>query len=508
LNSLNKSGLPNILGHPEGLFVLFFTEMWERFSYYGMRALLVLFLVTTANKGGWGWSREKALSLYGTYTLLVYLTPIVGGWIADQWLGSRRSVVIGGFIIAAGHICLTLETVPTFYTGLGLIVLGTGFFKPNISAIVGQLYKQEDGAGRDSGYTLFYMGINAGAFFGILLCGYIGEKISWSYGFGLAGLFMILGALQFYFSQTIFGAIGLLKDKAAAAASKDDEVGHVVRDRLLAIGIFSFFTIFFWMAFEQAGGSMTIFADSYTDRVLVGTSGMIFKICNTLITVVPTIVLSWLLVKLVAATYGRYALSNILLIVALTLIWGLELWMLGREFAATQSDVPASWFGILNSFFLVILAPLFSKVFEDHWNPSAPVKFGIGLILLGLGFGVLAYGSAGIASGAKTASVSMIYLIIAYWLHTMGELFVSPVGLSLISKLSPPRLLGLMFGIWFTMTAIANKLAGMSGGLIDTISKQYSMSVFFLLFTAIPIIAGLVLMMMNKWIKSLMHGVE
>ncbi len=508
MNSQNKSGLPTILGHPEGLFVLFFTEMWERFSYYGMRALLVLFLVTTASKGGWGWEEPTALRLYGIYGFLVYLTPIFGGLIADKYLGARRSVVIGGFIIAAGHICLTFDTVPTFFTGLGLIVLGTGFFKPNISAIVGQLYKQDDAAGRDAGYTLFYMGINAGAFFGILLCGYIGEKISWSFGFGLAGFFMILGALQFYFTQGIFGDIGLVKNKAVTAASKDDEVGHVVRDRLLAIGIFSFFTIFFWMAFEQAGGSMTIFANSYTDRALVGSSGLIFKLCNTLMTVVPTIVLTWLLIKLVAATYARHALPNLLLVLALTVIWGLVIWMLAREFSDAKSSVPASWFGTLNSFFLVILAPGLSRIFEDHWNPNSTVKFGIGLILLGLGFGVLAYGASDIASGAKTASVSMIYLILAYLLHTMGELFVSPVGLSLISKLSPPRLLGLMFGIWFTMTAIAELLAGLTGGLIVQISKQYSLSTFFLIFTAIPITAGVVLMLMSKWVKSLMHGIE
>jgi POT family proton-dependent oligopeptide transporter len=514
LNLANKAGLPNILGHPEGLFVLFFTEMWERFSYYGMRGLLVLFLVTTADKGGWGWDRENALSLYGWYTFLVYMTPILGGFIADRWLGLRRSVVLGGFIIAAGHICLTFDTVTTFYIGLGLIVAGTGFFKPNISAIVGQLYKTDDSAGRDGGYTLFYMGINAGAFFGILLCGYIGEKISWSFGFGLAGLFMILGALQFYLSQGIFGDIGLPPSQAsaasvaAAASSRDDEVGHVVRDRLIAIGIFSFFTIFFWMAFEQAGGSMTIFAADYTDRVLVGSSGMIFKVCNALMTVVPTMLLTWLLFKLVAITYGRYAKANLLLVLAFVIIWGLVLWMLGREFAASESEVPASWYGTLNSFFLVILAPMFSKMWEEKWNPSAPIKFAVGLVLLGLGFGVLAYGAAGIPSGAKTASVSMIFLILAYWLHTMGELCVSPVGLSLISKLSPQRLLGLMFGIWFTMSAIANLLAGLSGSFIDAITVKYSMSTFFLIFTAIPIVAGLVLVMMNKWVKALMHGVE
>ncbi len=505
----NRSGLPTILGHPEALFVLFFTEMWERFSYYGMRALLVLFLVTTLDKGGWGWERKTALELYGNYTFLVYLTPIIGGWIADQLLGSRRSVVIGGFIIAAGHICLAMETVATFYAGLTLIALGTGLFKPNISAVVGQLYGKNDAEGRDAGYTLFYMGINAGAFFGILLCGYIGEKVSWSLGFGLAGLFMSLGALQFYLSQGIFGNIGLSKKQTIAdSAAHEDDAPHVVRDRLIATGIFAFFTIFFWMAFEQAGGSMTIFAADYTDRVLVGQSGFWFKVCNSLMTVVPTLVLSWLLVKLVAATYGRYLMANLALIVSLLVIWGLVLWMLGREFAADTSDIPASWFGVLNSFFIVILAPMFSKMWQDYWQPSSAIKFGVGLVFLGLGFGVLAYGAMGIPSGAKTASVSMIFLILAYWLHTMGELCLSPVGLSLVSKLSPPRLLGLMFGIWFIMTAIAQKLAGMTGGMIDEISKTYSMSTFFLIFTAIPIVAGLIIMVLNPLLKRLMHGVD
>lgn len=505
----HPSARPGILGHPEGLFVLFFTEMWERFSFYGMKFLLVLFLVSTLSKGGWGWDRETALNLAGNYAAMVYITPIIGGWIADQFLGSRRSVVIGGFIIAAGHICLTFETVTTFYTGLALIVIGTGLFKPNISAIVGQLYPKDDAAGRDAGYTLFYMGINAGAFFGILLCGYIGEKIKWSYGFGLAGFFMILGAIQFYLSQGVFGQIGLSKQQSDVPEHDPHEAEpHVVRDRLMAIGIFAFFTIFFWMAFEQAGGSMTIFASDYTDRSLTGAFGTGFKIFNTLMTVIPTMVLSWVLIKLVRATYERYLPANLALGLALLVIWGLELWMLGREFAATDSEITATWFGTLNSFFIVILAPLFSNLWEKHWKPSSPVKFGVGLILLGLGFGALAYGAHGIPSGAKTASVSMLYLVLAYWLHTMGELCVSPVGLSLVSKLAPARLLGLMFGIWFVMTAVAEKLAGVTGGMIDTISHTYSLSTFFLIFTAIPIVAGLILMLLQGPIKRLMHGID
>ncbi len=510
LNTIQNPGAHTILGHPDSLFVLFFTEMWERFSYYGMRALLVLFLVTETAKGGWGWTRADATALYGWYTGLVYLTPILGGYIADKFLGSRRAVVLGGFIIAAGHASLLFETPTMFYLGLSLVVAGTGLFKPNISAIVGQLYNKDNESGRDGGYTLFYMGVNAGAFFGISLCGYIGEKISWSYGFGLAGAFMILGAIQFYLGQGIFGDIGLSKAQKAEkeVVPQEEPPTHVVVDRIKAICVFSFFTIFFWFAFEQAGGSMTIFAADYTDRELVGTSGMIFKIVNSLMTVIPTAILSWLLIKLFAGTAKRYLWSNILLVICISAIWALVIWMLGREFSMDKSNIPATWFGVLNSFFLVILAPMFTKMWEKHWNPSGPVKFGTGLILLGLGFAALSYGASSIPAGAKTASVSMIFLIAAYFFHTMGELCISPVGLSYISKLAPQRLLGLMFGIWFLNTAIANKIAGSTGSYIDEISNTYSMSTFFLIFTIIPIAAGIVLMLLNKWMAKKMHGIH
>ncbi len=499
-----------ILGQPNQLFVLFFTEMWERFSYYGMRALLVLFLVTEASKGGWGWSRADATNLYGWYTGLAYLTPILGGYVADRLLGTRRSVLLGGFIIAAGHIALFMDTVPTFYLGLALVVFGTGLFKPNISAIVGQLYGKDNENARDSGYTLFYMGVNAGAFFGISLCGYIGEKISWNLGFGLAGVFMILGAIQFWLSQGLFGSIGDKVDAAKKVVEEalDDTPQHVVADRLKAIFVFSFFTIFFWFAFEQAGGSMTIFAADYTDRTLVGTSGMIFKLVNTAMTLVPASILTWLLFKLYRSTGGRYLMANVSLAVAFAVIWGLSLWMLGREFGMDQSEVPATWFGVLNSFFIVVLAPMFSKLWEKHWNPSGPVKFGVGLVLLGLGFAVLSYGSAGIPQGARTAQVSMMFLTLAYLFHTMGELCLSPVGLSYISRLAPTRLLGLMFGVWFLNTAIANKIAGSTGAFIDQISSTYSMSVFFLIFTVIPIGAGVVMMLLTPLMRKWMHGIH
>lgn len=663
-----------VMGHPAGLFVLFFTEMWERFSYYGMRALLVLFLVSSAGIGGWEWSNAEALSLYGTYTGLVYLTPMFGGLIADKFTGYKVAIIIGALLMTLGHASMAFETEPMFYLGLGLLIIGNGLFKPNISSIVGGLYKGNEEK-KDAGYTLFYMGINAGAFLGIMLCGYIGEKVGWSYGFGLAGVFMAIGMLQFFFAQNIFGDIGVKPEKQSESMKdvfksfKEDnntndpvygfndaevseqvskEIGDISesdktsfiselkisakkkieKDRLMVIGILAFFTIFFWMAFEQAGGSMTIFAKDFTDRVLTGNSANWFTIINTIITVVPLALITWVLILLNKATIKKYAISGVLLTFSFVIIWGIVGWMIKKDFNTkaylieysqerelvlndtirdgsmvtdeylaqyitnspklsnslevshfivndakdsitpiefkyrkvvvdtttirtdvdlsvntdlylldvdnegelrylddktaekveqkieghvfkikeNEVEVPASWFGILNSLFIIMFAPVFSKIWESKYNPTAPVKFGIGLILLGLGFGVLAFGSIGIGSGVT--SVSMIWLILAYLLHTLGELTLSPVGLSYVSKLSPPKLLGLMFGIWFISSAIANKVGGMLGGMIDYIQEAYSLSAFFLIFTFVPVIAGLIVIGMGKFLLKKMHGIR
>lgn len=515
-----------VLGHPSGLFVLFFTEMWERFSFYGMRALLVLFLVSTILDGGWEWSRADALVLYGWYTGLVYITPIIGGFIADKFMGYRNAVVLGAFIMTLGHASMALEGMTSmfFYAGLTFLIIGNGFFKPNISSMVGQLYKSQ-GKEKDAGYTIFYMGINSGAFLGILLCGYIGENIGWHYGFGLAGVFMFLGMLQFYFTQKIFGRIGLspkntqdfddaiedsLEDSKEAIGKvvEEAESSKVVRDRLFVIGIFSLFVVFFWWAFEQAGGSMTVFAADYTDRALVGTAALTFKIVNTVITVIPMIVITWVLVLLFKQTFGKYALANILLALSFVIIWGIVIWMLTREFQSDATEVPASWFSVLNSLFIILFAPIFSKIWESKFNPSGPVKFAIGLLLVGLGFAALAYGSAGIPDGAKTASVSLMYLVIAYFLHTMGELCVSPVGLSYVSKLAPVKLVSMMFGIWFTANFFANLLGGFTGSFIDPISEEYGLSTFFLIFTIIPIAAAVIMFLLNPMLKRKMHGID
>ena len=504
-----------ILGHPSGLYVLFFTEMWERFSYYGMRAILVLFLISSFTDGGWGWERGEALTLYGIYTGLVYITPIFGGLIADKVLGYRKAVIIGAFVMTLGHAAMALEVFNDFFLYLGLIclIIGNGLFKPNISSIVGQLYKTE-GQDKDAGYTIFYMGINSGAFLGILLCGYIGENIGWHYGFGLAGVFMFLGMLQFHYAQKIFGSIGIinksnLSDDSSNNLSEIEEKipSRIIVDRLLVIGIFSFCVIFFWWAFEQAGGSMTIFAADYTDRVLEGNGAFIFKIFNSVITVVPMIIISYIIYLLSLNIYSTYKLSSIFLISSFSIIWFIIIWMLTREFNNQSTEVPASWYGILNSFYIIVFAPLVSKIWQSKYNVSGPFKFGFGLISLAIGFAILAYGSISIPLGAKTASVSMIFLILAYFFHTMGELCVSPVGLSYVSKLAPKKLVGLMFGVWFVANFIANLAAGYTGSFIDPIVEVYGMSIFFLIFTIIPTAAGILMLIANKKIVKMMHGV-
>ncbi|MCM5529533.1 peptide MFS transporter [Parasegetibacter sp. NRK P23] len=573
-----------VLGHPSGLFVLFFTEMWERFSYYGMRALLVLFLTSSiiGDNPGWGWPRENALALYGSYTSLAYLTTILGGYVADKIIGYRWAVVLGATLMTLGHASMAFETQFFMYLGLFLLVIGNGFFKPNMTSIVSNMYKDHQDK-KDGAYTIFYMGVNAGAFLGIMLCGYIGETVSWSWGFGLAGIFMFFGMLQFYFSQNIFGNVGLKPEKntdTSAVKKTVDENGdklnpftkldlfliaivaitgllwiindpmskiseynffnftvagnpgdtfaivsavlifvfilisriirydRITRDRMIAVVIFAFFTVFFWAAFEQAGGSMTIFAGDYTNRSLEGASAMAFKVINTLITIVPLGIISYVLFKLFQQTFAKYALANIILSLSFVLIWGIVIWMLSRQFSATGTEVPATWFGILNSLFIITFAPLFSKLWESKFNPSGAVKFGIGLLLLGLGFGFLAFGSSEIPQGAKVASVSMIWLILAYLFHTLGELCISPVGLSYVSKLVPARMIAIMFGIWYLAIAIGNKAAGTMGGMIDKITEAYSLSTFFLIFTLVPAAGALILFVLNPLLKKLMHGVK
>ena len=570
-----------VLGHPAGLFVLFFTEMWERFSYYGMRALLVMFFTASLLDGGWGWPREHAYAIFGTYTSLVYLSTLVGGYFADKKIGYRYAVVIGALLMTLGHGAMAVETPFFIYLGLTLLVFGSGFFKPNMTSIISEMYKGKDEK-KDGAYTIFYMGVNAGAFLGILLCGYLGEQVGWRWGFGLAGIFMLFGLLQFWFAQNIFGDIGKKPVKVEAAEielsadepklnpftsfhlgliavagilgiswifndpiSKISEGAYnlfdfsmfgiegsnlailtalglfvvllairipnydrITRDRMLAVIFFAFITIFFWAIFEQAPSSLTIFARDYTQRVLEGNAAFIFKIVNSMMTVIPLGIITWVLWLLFQKTFSKYALSNIFLAISFIIIWAIAIWMLSMEFGKEIAEVPASWFGVLNSLFIIAFAPLFSRWWESKYNPNANMKYAIGMVLLGVGMACVAIGSSSIEPGAKTASVSMIWLILVYFFHTMGELCISPVALSYVSKLVPGRMIAMMFGIWYLAIAIGMKLAGVFGEASEGIAETQGLSYFFWILTAVAVGLGVFSALLYPAIKKLMHGVR
>src|SRR5690554_2666449 len=516
---LQKQGADTktVLGHPAALFILFFTEMWERFSYYGMRALLVVFLVSEITKGGWGWTNAEAMSLYGWYIMLVYATPLIGGMIADKLTGFKKAILIGALLMTLGHASMALEGFDQnfFFVGLGLMILGNGMFKPNISSMVGQLYP-DTSSKKDAGYTIFYMGINAGAFLGSLLCGYLGEKIGWHYGFGLAGVFMFFGMLQFYFGQKIFGIIGDDPKKAASIEvvkeeeSEPEAPANVVKDRLFVVGVLMVASIFFFLAFEQAGGSLSIFAKDYTQRVLEGGAATSFKWIDAILTIFPIVVVTYVLFSLAKKIFKDYPLTILFTLISFASITVLGLWKVQREFTSLETEVTVSWFQILNAFFIVMFASAFSKLWEKYWNPSGPIKFALGLFLVGFSFVVVAYGASDIPQGAVAGAVrvSMLWLVLAYFFQTMGELCLSPVGLSYVSKLSPKKLIGLIFGFWFLASAISNKLAGMMGGMIDKISSEYSLSIFFLIIAVMPITIALILVLMNPMLKKKMHGIR
>jgi POT family proton-dependent oligopeptide transporter len=572
-----------VLGHPAGLFVLFFTEMWERFSYYGMRAILVIFLTgaISGNNPGRGWDTSTALSLLGTYALFVYLTPIVGGWLADNKIGYRMAVVIGALLMTLGHASMAVETPTFLYIGIALLIVGNGFFKPNMTSIISKMYTGKDDK-KDGAYNIYYMGVNAGAFIGIMLCGWVGEKIGWSYGFGLAGIFMLLGMLQFYYAQSIFGSLGdkpkktennlvdtrtenkteklntfsildyslvlifiisalifIINDPLSkigniqalnfSIAGMSDSLffaliaaitfiillivripryTKIERDRMIAFTIFCLFTIFFWAAFEQAAGSLPIYTRDFTDRILEGTAGSIFKIIDLIVTVVPMLVITYVLVKLFNKTFNKISLSNIILGISFLIVWSIIIYKLYIEFQATETEVPITWFAILNSLFIIIFAPLFTKWWDSKYNPPASVKYGLGLIIMAIGFGLLAFATKDIPLGAKTAKLSMIWLVLAYLFHTLGELCLSPMGLSYLSKLVPARMVAFMFGVYYLAIAIGNKLAHYIGGDIEKISQESGLSYFFLIFTIVPIGLGLLSFALHPLLKKLMHGVR
>ena len=567
-----------VLGQPSGLFFLFFTEMWERFSFYGMRVLLVQFLTAEIllgdPKGGWGWTSEQATALYGTYAMLLYLTPVLGGIIADKYLGTRRAVIIGSIIMTIGQLCLFLHSTTMFFVGLTCLVVGVGLFKPNVPSILGEMFKDHPDK-KDSAYTIFYMGVNAGAFLGMMLCGYLAATKGWSWGFGLAGIFMGLGTLQFVFAKPLMGDLGMLKKEVHHEQSTDTDkrnpftlvdnvlivlvstlgllyafndplsknhiydlfawvdtslmrgqnlvalialllfvyllvsrilrYDRIVRNRMFAVMSLAFFIIFFFITFEQAPSSLIIVARDYVDRSLSGEGLLVFNIINALLMLIPLLIISFVLIRLAMVTWKLIPLTNIVLFVCFLLIWGVAIYAIRSEFLKKTSEIAVSWFSVLNAFFVITLASSVSKIWSSKYNPSVAFKYGFGLFFVALGYLVVWFGAKGLSQDMK---ISMAYIILIYFFHTIGELFISPVGLSYVSKLVPHRMLAFMFGTWYLGIAIAQKVAATLGGQVVSITKEYGLSTFFLIFAGIAAGAGILVMLYNPVLKKLMHEVK
>ena len=446
--SHNSSG--TLLGHPKGLFLLFGTELWERFSYYAMRAILVLYLTDKTINGGLGWTTEEALNLYGIYTGLVYFTPLIGGWIADNILGQRRSIIIGGTLMAIGQFTLALphsmidpNAVTVFYVGLTFLIIGNGLFKPNISTMVGDLYPAGDNR-RDGAFTIFYMGINIGSLLAGVIAGTASAVYGWKAGFLCAGVGMLMSLLiQLFFAQRYLGDIGkvpaAVRDAANNASGKKEPLTKIERDRLKVILVMSTFVIVFWAGFEQAGGLMNIYSQEYTNRMI-----------------------------------GNF-------------------------------EVPAAWFQSLNPFFIILCAPLLAALWVKMGKsePNSPVKFALAMFSLALGFACM-IGAALEQNGDMTVKTSMMWLVGAYFFHTIGELCLSPIGLSMITKLAPLRLASLMMGAWFGANAIANYIAGVVGA---SIGKAGPLAIFSGIAIS-AVIAGVLLLLFSNKLISWMHGAE
>jgi POT family proton-dependent oligopeptide transporter len=432
-------------GHPAGLSTLFFTEMWERFSYYGMRALLILYLTAAVLDGGVGMPVAQAAAIYGWYTFGVYAAAIPGGWLADRFLGQYRAVLIGGILIALGHYSLALGAMQFFYTGLALIVAGTGLLKPNISTMVGSLYAPGD-ARRDGGFSIFYMGINLGAFIAPLVCGTLGQRVGWHWGFGAAGVGMTFGLVQYVVGRArLRPAIDRI-DAARRETGRDASTGKPSRftgdewKRIAVLFILFIFTTLFWAAFEQAGSSLNLFADRLTRNSILG------------------------------------------------------------------FDFPSTWFQSVNSLFIITLAPVFAWLWlwlnRRKAEPSSPAKFAYGLVFVGLGFLLLV--PATLISGSEQQLVSPLWLVGVYFLHTVGELCLSPVGLSVVTKLAPARIVGSMMGAWFLTIAFGNKLGGWVAGFFDTLPLPQLFGAVF----ATTAGAGLILSFLIRPIRRMMGGVH
>jgi len=494
----NTNASKTWFGHPTGLSTLFFTEMWERFSYYGMRALLVLFMVDTVEKGGMGMDDKTATAIYGLYTAFVYLVSLPGGWIADRLLGAQRSVWIGGLIIAAGHFTLAIPSVQAYYIGLLLVIIGTGLLKPNISAIVGQLYP-EGGARRDAGFTIFYMGINLGAFLGPIICGYLGQNVNWHAGFGVAGVGMLAGVIQYRLSASRLGDAGLHAAHPTSGAAKGelDKAWYPVIGGMAIVLIVVALGLMGVLTFNPLALAQN------TTYVIVGIAFAFFVYVFAFGNLTPT--------------ERNHTIVIVILFVATALFWsgfeqaGSSLNLFAERHTdrmAMGFDIPSTWYQSLNPFFIVTLGPLFAafwvRLARRNLDPSIPTKFAWGLVILGLGFLIMVSAAKLVVAGNQAAPY---WLILTYLLHTMGELCLSPVGLSSVTKLSPKRFVGQMMGIWFVAAALGNLIAGLLAGRFDP-ESLHEMPGLFMQIVMTSVGGGLLILIFVKPIKKLIGKIE
>jgi POT family proton-dependent oligopeptide transporter len=478
----------SFFGHPRGLSTLFFTEMWERFSYYGMRALLILFMTASTTTGGLGFPTSKAGSIYGLYTSLVFLMSLPGGWIADRITGQRKAVLLGGIVIALGHFSIAYPSIPTFYAGLAMIVVGTGLLKPNMSTMVGALYSEND-ARRDAGFSIFYMGINIGAMISPLVCGYLGENINWHYGFGAAGVGMTLGLTQYVLGANYLGSAGL-------------KVSNTAADRKLFVRIVA------GLAIAALAGAAAQFTGlvSFTAESLAGGFGAILM-------VIVVVFFAWLLnAKGYTPDERRRFKAILVLFIASAFFWSAyeQAGSTLNLFAERNTDLHAwdfplwgqfraSYLQSFNSFFIIGLAPVFAWLWLAlrKRNPSSTGKFAWGLFLVGLGFAVL----IPVANGK---AVSPWWLTVTYLLHTCGELCLSPVGLSVTTRLAPARVAGMMMGVWFLSTSVGDYI----GGMLASVYETFPLPTLFALVAGFCVVTGILLVFLLRPMKHLMGSVN
>ncbi len=477
-------------GHPRGLATLFMTELWERFSYYGTRALLILFMTAPAATGGLGFDVPKAGAIYGLYTAMVYMASLPGGWLADRFLGLRNAVTCGGIVIALGNACLAIHDIRLFYLGLVLVVIGTGLLKPNISTIVGRLYAPGDER-RDAGFSLYYMGINLGAFLSPLACGWLGQRVNWHLGFAVASAGMVLGVAQYLMGGKHLGDAGV---RPAAPADQTEK-------RRLGLGMAAAVVLVAVVILLDANGVVRI------------TAAMLSDALGVVLVVVSALFFFWLLFlgKWTAVERKR------LLVVGVLFLASALFWCLFEQAGSTLNlfaqrstrnslfgfSFPASWLQSVNALFIITLAPVFARLWLKlgRRDPSSPAKFVYGLFCAGLGFAVIALGAVAAAGGSK---VSVMWLMVVYLLHTSGELCLSPVGLSAMTKLAPARIGGLLMGVWFLSTSVGNYLGGRIASLYEALPLPH----LFGLVAAFGIATALVLALFVRPVVRLMGGVK